>query len=98
MKNKLIEDAREARHARFKSLRTEKVVRGRKVYEKSAAERKQEDVDEERVDREVKRVTFEKAKKAFYGGDIARNPWNAAYVLDVGFWRRHEGGEMVGSV
>lgn len=74
MRNEIETKLRTSREDEFKSLRTSNKS-GKSVI-KSAAERKQEAKDKETAEEEVKRRTFERAQRDFYGDKpIGTNPW-----------------------
>lgn len=83
MRTQLEKDFKDAREARFRSLRT-RDARGRMV--KPAAEKQKEDEDKVAIDAQVKQRTFEMAKKMFYGPTKeVRNPWRDE-IAQTMFW------------
>ncbi|KAH7092068.1 Piwi domain-containing protein [Paraphoma chrysanthemicola] len=84
-KNKLLKDFKDAREAKFEPSRKLITRNGENAFDKTAEERIQEYKDRDEVEKQVRKLTFEKAKEAFYKDPTAPNPFHKN-LADTMFW------------
>ncbi|KAH7068121.1 ribonuclease H-like domain-containing protein [Paraphoma chrysanthemicola] len=84
-KNKLLRNYKDAREAKFGPSRKPITRNGEKAFDKTEEERAQEYKDRDEVERQVRKLTFEKAKAAFYKDPTSPNPFHEN-LADTMFW------------